>query len=340
MSVPEPYHGWKRYAASVLRFGLRTYIRFAPWSALKATAYEKFDHYVGWLPHSAVVRTRSGFRMRVDTSDLVSSMLYLTGQWEPYLTTYIREVLRPGDIFVDVGANIGYYSLLASRLVGPSGRVYAIEASPTIYASLIENIRLNGCPNITPIHAAASDARGELSIWLADARNRGHSTTVTQLALAAGMRCEATVPADTIGGLIGADVLRRARLVKIDVEGAERAVVAPVLSTPGLLGPDTEWLIELSPDYSEDGQHDADWVFDALRAMGYSAHLVPNAYDPSCYLARPQGAELEPLARMPGRQADVLFRPRGPKCDAGGDGGTRLTGGTLREAVSDRQQRR
>lgn len=305
-----PYRGWKRCAASLLRAGLRSYVRFAPWSPFKAAALRKFDHYLGWVPYSAVVRTRFGFRLMIDAPDLVACTIYMTGQWEPYLTAYIRQCLKPGDIFVDVGANIGYHSLLAARIVGPTGRVYSIEASPSIYARLAENIRLNRCRNIEPLHAVVADTPGEAAIWLGPPQHRGHSTTVPRLATAEGMHFEARVRADTIASLVGPEVLRRARLVKIDVEGAERAVLAPVLNGSAAVGHDTEWLVELTPGYCTGGQSDADWIFDSFMSMGYVAHVLPNAYEVGCYLARPRAPQLQAVEKMPQHQADVLFKRR------------------------------
>lgn len=303
--------GWKQYAAGILGFVLRTYIRYAPGDAFKATAYEKYFKYVAWRPFVAVTRTRHGFRMMTQVADLIASTIYLTGQWEPYVSAYIRQRLRPGDIFVDVGANIGYYSLLASQLVGNTGRVYAIEASPGIYGSLLQNIELNGCRNVVALNAAAADTAGELEIWHAGDRNRGHSTTATWVAMREGMQRESTVRADTMSALVGAEPLRAARLVKIDVEGAERTVLTPLLSSAASLGNDTEWLIELTPGYSKEGQRDADWIFDSFVAIGYSAHVIPNTYDFACYNARPRTARLERLRRLPDHQVDVLFRPPG-----------------------------
>jgi FkbM family methyltransferase len=305
---PQSYRGWKRYAAVVLRVALRTYVRYAPWPALKAAAYRMFERYIAWQPYSVVTRTRHGFRMRTQITDLLSCAIYMTGQWEPYLTAYMRRRLGPDDVFVDVGANIGYYSLLASRLVGAGGRVYSIEASTSNHAALVDNILLNGCRNIIPLNAAASDATGELVIWRADESNLGHNTTVTKLAVAEGMTAEATVHADTIAELIGPEVLKRARLVKIDVEGAERIVLTPLMSSPASLGKDTEWLIELTPAYSKDGQVDAEWIFDSFTALGYSAYVVPNSYSVAGYLARARTARMARVTQVPKHQADVLFR--------------------------------
>lgn len=275
---------------------------------MKADAYRMFDRYIAWQPYSAVTRTRYGFRMRTQITDLLSCAIYMTGQWEPFLTAYIRRRLGPDDVFVDVGANIGYYSLLAARLVGAGGRVYSIEASTSNHAALLENIALNGCGNIVPLNAAASDVPGDVVIWRADESNLGRNTTVTKLATEEGMTPEATVHADTIAGLIGPEVLKRARLIKIDVEGAERTVLKPLLGSPGLLGKDTEWLIELTPAYSNDGQADADWIFNSFTALGYSAYVVPNSYSVSGYLARARVPDLARVMQVPQRQADVLFR--------------------------------
>jgi FkbM family methyltransferase len=311
-----PYRGWKRYAANVLRIALRAYIRYAPWNACKAAAFRKFQHYVAWQRFSVVAQTRYGFRVRIQVRDLVSCVIYLTGQWEPYLSAYLKRRLRPGDVFVDVGANIGYYSLLASRLVGNSGSVYSIEASTTIYAALIENIALNCCKNIVPINAAASDAEGELIVWQADESNLGHSTTVMELAAAEGMKRESTVRADAIDSLLGPSVLKNARLVKIDVEGAERIVLAPLLSGASRIAKDTDWLIELTPDYCKNGLRDSEWIFNSFIALGYSAFVVPNRYDVAGYLARPKEMTLTRVTSVPQHQADILFTLERPQMRA------------------------
>ncbi|HEV2703840.1 MAG TPA: FkbM family methyltransferase [Steroidobacteraceae bacterium] len=313
MERPEPYRGWKRYAAAALRVMLRTYVRYAPWDAFKAAAYRMFERYVAWQPHSAVTRTQYGFRMRTQITDLLSCAIYLTGRWEPFLTTYIRSRLRPGDVFVDVGANIGYYSLLASRLVGSSGRVYSIEASTSNHAALLENIGLNHRNNIVAINAAAAATAGEVVIWQADERNLGHNTTVATLATAEGMKPEASVRGDTVDQLVGPDVFRRARIVKVDVEGAERSVLTPLLGCPTALGDDTEWLIELTPDYLQHGQRDAEWIFNSFTALGYTAYVVPNSYSVSGYLARARTVTLSRVTEAPAHQADVLFRREPPR---------------------------
>ena len=62
------------------------------------------------------------------------------GVWEPVITKYVADNLREGDVFIDVGADMGYYTILASRCVGASGKVFAVEASGGTYAKLLKNM--------------------------------------------------------------------------------------------------------------------------------------------------------------------------------------------------------
>lgn len=300
----------KGAAAALLRLSTRTYIRNVPWTKGKHRAYELYGRYLSGRPHQARVRTRYGDIMEIRTPDLVSSTIYLTGYWEPVITEHIRTHLKPGDIFVDCGANIGYYSLIASRIVGPTGAVFSIEASQRIYARLMLNINLNACKNVTAMHAAASGEEGELSMFLADEGNLGHSTTVKSLADKEGMVFETKVRANTLENLVGSANLRNARLIKLDVEGAELTVLAPLFGSLDRFSPDTEWLIELCPGFSAGGQQDVDTIFQAFRAAGYVAYSIPNVYDTGFILSPPVNPDLLAITAPPTDLCDVLMSRR------------------------------
>jgi hypothetical protein len=124
---------------------MRAYIRYFPISAGKSFVWSRIvDPYLAWEPRAFRARTAFGFHVEGDSKDLIQQWVYYFGIWEPALTTWIRRRLRRGDLFVDVGANIGYFALLASKAVGRSGRVVAIEASAVIFDSLRRNIVANG----------------------------------------------------------------------------------------------------------------------------------------------------------------------------------------------------
>ncbi|MBV8208414.1 MAG: FkbM family methyltransferase [Acidobacteria bacterium] len=119
----------------------------------------------------------------------------------------LREVLRPGDTFVDVGANIGALSLLGSKLVGASGGVYAIEAHPRTATFLAGNIRLNGARNVQVIQAAAGDRDSETRVT---SRRSDDQNAVSDEGVKVPMRRLDSLLPDI-------DV----RLMKLDVEGFE-----------------------------------------------------------------------------------------------------------------------
>src|SRR5262249_27771794 len=155
---------------------LRAYIRFAPFTAGKRWLWLRvMDPYFIWNSHPFVARTTFGTRIQGNAKDIIQQYIYYFGVWEPHITSWIRSSLRPGDSFIDVGANIGYYSLLASRLVGQYGSVVAIEASPKTFLELQTNLTLNKIYNVRAVNLAASDCRGKLKIF----RGHEHNTGLT-----------------------------------------------------------------------------------------------------------------------------------------------------------------
>lgn len=289
----------------MLRRLLATYFRHAPWRFGRVTALGTYLAKCHPRPHREVVRTSFGARMDLETPDLVSGIIYATGLWEPCISHLLRSTLEPGDVFVDVGANIGYFTLLACSLVGPQGKVYSVEASPTIHARLERNVALNAFARATLVNAAASDAPGTLPMYRDTGMNQGHSTTLSGIAARDGMVFEAEVPANTLEALIGPD-LYRARFVKVDVEGAEPAVFR---SLEGRLDrfARTDWLVELSPEMYE-GQHEIDGIFAMFQRAGYRCYELPNRYEARFHIETAWRPVL--LERPPTTIADVVFTRR------------------------------
>jgi FkbM family methyltransferase len=127
-------------------------------------------------PRVVRARTRLGSIVACRTDDQIQRHIYSFGVWEPDITRFIAARLRPGDAFIDVGANIGYYSLLASRLVGSYGRVAAVEPSLSIRAELLTNLAVNGATNVRVISMAASDSAHSAVLYRGPETNRGAST--------------------------------------------------------------------------------------------------------------------------------------------------------------------
>ena len=105
-----------------------------------------------------------GRKMFLDDDDCM--LLSLKGVYEPVTTRFVKEMVRPGDVVVDIGANIGYYTLLFSELTGPGGKVLAFEPHPANCALLRKNVEANGLANVEVFERAASNRSGKARLYL------------------------------------------------------------------------------------------------------------------------------------------------------------------------------
>jgi FkbM family methyltransferase len=286
---------------------LRDYIRYSPIQAFKSRAWSFYEEHFCWRTQSRIADTPFGFKLRIELPDHIQKVIWLTGRWEPVITEFFRQTLTPGDTFVDVGANIGYYSLLASRIVGDTGHVYSIEASPTIFHLLERNIALNHVANVVPVQEVAADSEGEREFWLSWEHNRGQSTAVEAVGRRRGMNSEGRVRCGTLTSIVPNERLLSARLIKIDVEGAERSVLEPLFALLPQFSDRTVWAIELSPEFCPGGQDDVERIFDAFGAAGYQAAALKNDYALDNYLSKPRSVDLKRITSAPSSQADVVF---------------------------------
>jgi FkbM family methyltransferase len=147
--------------------------------------------------------------------DPLSAAIRAQGVWEPFETSVMLGLLGAGDGFVDVGANLGYYTVLGARRVGPSGWVAAFEPDAENFRLLQSNVAANGLANVTALRAAVAERAGEDALYVA-ADNRGdHRLYATP----EEPRPRQTVPTVTLDASLPPG--RAPRLVKIDAQGAE-----------------------------------------------------------------------------------------------------------------------
>lgn len=233
-----------------------------------------------WGPVTVEGVSEDGTRFRCPLPDFIPMYIYLFGTWEPDLTAFVRRRLRPGDAFVDVGANIGCVSALASRLVGQHGVVVAIEPCPTAIAALQETVARNALTNVRTVAAAVSDRVHELPLFAGPSYNVGMTSTVARRSL----REQCRVPAAPLGSLVTRAELASARLIKIDVEGAEDRVLAGIVASVDALGADAELVVELSPKWWSDPQRRPIDVLRPFLDRGFHVYRLPNDYAPWRYL--------------------------------------------------------
>lgn len=172
----------------------------------------------------------------------ISYYLYNFGEYEPYATNVFLNLIKPGDTVIDIGANIGYYTVLGATKVGAKGKVLAIEPEPTNLSYLKRNLSQNNIQNTQIFAGAVSRETGTLPLYLSSTSAGEHSLVVkTDKAI--------SVPVETLDHLVGAYKLKPT-LIKIDVEGAEMDVLAGASKTLSSLRPTIIFEYSLRPTKS------------------------------------------------------------------------------------------
>jgi FkbM family methyltransferase len=279
----------------------RAWIRYIPISAGKNWLWQNFH----WRPHDFTCWTRYGTRMSGNTRDLIQRHIYFFGTWEPNISSWLRSTLRPGDGFIDIGANIGHYSLLASRLVGENGKVLAVEPAQWIHSILDQHIRLNGAANVRTVQVAASDACGKLELYPGAPDNIGKTSTVSRKGE------PVMVEALPLSQILREDEIRCARVIKIDVEGAELQVLRGLAPVLGRMRDDLEIVMEISPSLMPEADAAQAEIFATMAAHGFLASRFDNDYRVDSYLRGQHSKRPAPLGDMRiEHQADILFTRR------------------------------
>jgi len=168
--------------------------------------------------------TFDGCRFQFDAAnrDLAETVI-ATGEYEPATVAAVRALLRPGGGFVDLGANLGFFSVLAARAVGPSGRVHAFEPTPATAALLRDNVRSNGmAERVVVVEQAVAEHPGVARFSLFGAAAQANQLELDGVGDASSTIEVAVTSLDTYFAALG---WPRVDVVKMDVEGAEIAAL-------------------------------------------------------------------------------------------------------------------
>ena len=233
--------------------------------------------------------------------EFIEARLYFYRTWEPAITRLIESKIQPGDVAIDVGANVGYYSLLMSRLVGPSGRVYAAEPSPSIRARLDRHLDLNAVGNVVVLPYGISNRTEERYLKLSGESNCGDAHFVDDPDEA---NVEGCLPLRRLVDVVPAEDLARAALVKIDVEGMEAEVLGDLLDNLDLLPRRVTVCAELRRPAA--AAERVDGLVDRFRAAGFDLYRLDNRYGHAVY-ARGESLPPERVEALEVGQHDVAF---------------------------------
>jgi FkbM family methyltransferase len=217
-----------------------------------------------WLDRPSVVSlSRIGFpataepvQIEVVPREMMNRAMFLYGAFEISETRLIQAFLAPGMTFVDIGANIGYYTLVAARIVGETGLVHCFEPNRPMHLRLEGNIRRNGFRNVVVHAEAVARSTGQVEFFAStwDA-NQGISSLLPGKGRGEMQRVPSVSYDDFVDGLGG----RRVDLIKMDIEGAELLAIEGGRQALGRS--DAPGLIFEADDLTQVGA--------ALRALGY-----------------------------------------------------------------------
>jgi len=219
------------------------------------------------LKTPCVIKWFDGLRIYVYPGNEISAAVFLTGLYEPNEFFWLDKALEPGDTFIDIGANMGLYSLFAARKVGPSGLVVAIEPSSRDFERLRSHVELNGLTNVYLLQIAASNHKGEARLLVACDKRAGHNTLGYFGYHRVFPKTIEIVRLERVDEIVQLMGLQKVDFLKLDVEGAEFHVLEGAQDTLRIFRPTI--LLELSDrTLRHQGCHSGQ-IWDLLVQEGY-----------------------------------------------------------------------
>lgn len=211
-----PVEGWDRYSGDSART-IKGWCRW--WKYLRM----KQPVVMNWI---------EGLKLRVYPGNEVFRALFVRGVYDPNLIVTVNTLLHKGGTFIDVGANMGYFSLLASKVVGEDGRILAIEPSSRDFTRLVDNVNINRLENITPCRIAISDKKGMTKLSVACEERSSLNTLGTSFGFK-GIEKVAVedVNTDTIDAIVEKEGIKSVDVLKIDIEGSEMVALRGAKNT-------------------------------------------------------------------------------------------------------------
>lgn len=197
----------------------------------------------------------------------VSGMLAL-GAYEPYETNFFRSCLKPGMTVIDIGANIGLYTIIAASKVTPSGKVIAYEPEPHNFLLLKENIKINNFKNVTAIEEGISDTTTVQSFFLTPENKGTHSLIDNR-----ETNDSITIKTTTLDESLKKQNISHVDLIKIDIEGIE-IIALPQMKNAILANPNLILITEIYPQAIRRlGRQPIEYL-EKLCELGFSLSII------------------------------------------------------------------
>ena len=207
--------------------------------------------------------------MKLDLDEWIQQHIYFLGYFDPRGIRYIKNQLYEGEVFVDIGANVGAYSLIASRFVGRSGKVIAFEPASKSFLRLSKNIIMNGLTNIIPERKAVLDKNTQVELYISNRHNMGMSS-IFHHDSESGVTEK--VEAISLDEYAEKKSIERISLIKIDIEGSEMLALRGMPKIIERFRP--KILIELKEETLSHSDYKVNDIVEFLANAGYEKFII------------------------------------------------------------------
>lgn len=171
------------------------------------------------LPKQVVAKTNDGRHLQVNFDNHFAHFVYFMGEYEPAITKIIGTLIEPGDVCLDIGGNIGWFTTLLQKKVGKNGEVHTFEPVPTTFEVLKKNVKSNNNSEVVRLNNfALGESEGEVNLHLFDNLSDGHAS-ISDF----GQTDFKVYPCrvSTLNSYLKENKIENVKFVKVDVEGAE-----------------------------------------------------------------------------------------------------------------------
>jgi FkbM family methyltransferase len=248
----------------------------------------RVDEFRFSQPGTFVTETRFGFPIEVRKNDIIGHNLHFFGRYNAPLENVASAALRPGDCALDLGANIGAVALHLARLVGPTGRVFAIEPMSANAELLARNVRRAGLEKVVQIERVAAGRASERTALFFDPGTSNWGAISLRDRSGTASEEIQNEPLDELWKRWGRPHFR---FVKMDVEGFEPDVLAGACELLATAPPEV-WVVEFNPEQLAHTDGGAAQLWDAFIKRRYAAFTKDGT----------------PLSAAPRNHCDVVFR--------------------------------
>ena len=208
-------------------------------------------------------------KVKVNLADWIQQQIYFIDYSDVNGISFLKKQLVNGSVFIDIGANIGAYSLIASKLVGNKGKVYSFEPVKSIHNQLTQNIKQNSITNIVVEKMAIFDKNTTLELYISDNQNMGMSSILHHSNESGEKQ---TVQATTLDNYIDNKDLIKIDFIKIDIEGAEINALKGMKQTLIKFSPII--LIEISDGILENSTINSKIIYSFLNELNYTPYNI------------------------------------------------------------------